>query len=180
VLGPCPPKLLVCPSSRAKSMVSKHWRNTQSTDSSQEWSLKHAEDRALQHILGHAVQLKRTCIVVRQSKVMYNMCGGNNKPHFVITSNKLPSLKVKQITTCGFVSGALFTILSSKSLGYGPRYLPPTRAVSLTCLYFPAAEHHRILAGAYSTSRRGRRLSWCRWTVTQHGGIATNGHPSQY
>jgi len=92
--------------------------------------------------------------------VMYNMCGGNNKPHFVITSNKLPSLKVKQITTCGFVSGALFTILSSKPLGYGPCYLPPTRAMSLTCLYFPAAEHHRILAGAYSTSRRGRRLSW--------------------
>jgi len=29
--------------------------------------------------------------------VMCSMCGGNNKLHFVITSNKLPSLKVKQI-----------------------------------------------------------------------------------
>ena len=43
-------------------------------------------------------------------------------------------------------------------------YLPPTRlstsGMNHTCLYSPAIEHHRTLAGTHFPSHWGRRLSW--------------------
>ena len=35
--------------------------------------------------------------------------------------------------------------------------------MSRTCLYSPAAERQRILAGTHSRATEGKRLSWPRW-----------------
>jgi len=42
-----------------------------------------------------------------------------------------------------------------------------------TCLYSPAAERHRALAGSLLIFRpaEGRRLSWPEWLVTNRGGL---------
>jgi len=54
-------------------------------------------------------------------------------------------------------------------------YLPPTRlstsGMSHTCLYSPAAEHHRTLAGTHFPSAECRRLSWPEWLITHRGGL---------
>jgi len=49
-------------------------------------------------------------------------------------------------------------------------YLPPTRSstswMSHTCLYFPAAESHRTLAGTHFPSRPVP-LAWVAWWITE-------------
>jgi len=40
-----------------------------------------------------------------------------------------------------------------------------------SCLYFPAAEHHRTLIGTHSRPTEVRRLSWPGWLVIYRGGI---------
>jgi len=52
-----------------------------------------------------------------------------------------------------------------------------TGAVSHTCLYIPAMEHHCILPILLSHPIEGRRLSWPWWLVTYADDIPVNGHP---
>ena len=51
-----------------------------------------------------------------------------------------------------------------------------TSAVSHACLYFPATQQHRTLAGSHFPPAGGRRLSWLGWLqVTYRAGLPVRG-----
>ena len=54
--------------------------------------------------------------------------------------------------------------------------------INYTCLYSPAAERHRTLAGTHFPSAEDRRLNWLEWLVTNRGAWFTSPqtvtHPS--